>query len=114
AINLKSAHACIYRKKGGCAFYDPAVTPTTFALTLRKSDFRRIVEIRDPERLAALLRMACRVSRRVGSSLQYAFQTSVVRGKHINHVTDFPVELLIRKINANLRYLTRHRHSSRD
>ena len=94
--------------------YDPAITPRTLSLTLRRADFRRIAYLRDARVLSVLLRAACRVSRTIGSPVLHAFQTSVVRGKRINHVIDFRFELILRKLNSNLRYSIRHRSQNRD
>lgn len=94
--------------------YDPAITPRTLKKMLRKPDVRRAPEIEEEEGLINVLRHASRLARKPSFSLAKAFGTSVVRKKNINYVRYFPVELILRKLNSNLRNALRVKSNSRD
>ncbi len=94
--------------------YDPAITPRTLRKMLRKPDVRREPKIEKEEGLTKVLRQASRLARKSSFSLTEAFGTSVVRKKSINYVRNFPVELILRKLNSNLRNASSIKSSSRD
>lgn len=61
----------------------------------------------------AILRLACRLARRRPTTLDGAIKSAVVRGKRVNFVANIPLELTVRKLNANLRYATMVRGGNR-
>lgn len=93
--------------------YDSAITVRTLRGVLRRSDFIRSPKLRDDRARATLLRMACRLARRRPTNYLGAIRSAKVRGKIVNFVSSIPLELTIRKLNANLRYANHIRAANR-
>lgn len=84
--------------------YDSAITVRTLRGVLRRSDFVRNPQLRNDRTKLAVLRLACRLARRRPMALGSAIMSAMVRGKKVNFVASIPLELTVRKLNANLRY----------
>lgn len=93
--------------------YDQAITFRTLRNTLRRSDFIRYPRLRNPRTLDACIRLACRYARNFEERLPNAIKRTSVKGKYINYVASFPMELVLRKINSNLRVAFRPDPSGR-
>ncbi|MBU2048540.1 MAG: RNA-directed DNA polymerase [Gammaproteobacteria bacterium] len=94
--------------------YDQALTQRTLRNTLRRSDYVRYSRLRDPKVLAACLRLADRYLRNFENTLSRSVGASDVRGRKVNYIASFPLELILRKINTNLRLAFRTQPSNRD
>ncbi len=94
--------------------YDQALTQRTLRNTIRRADYVRYPRLRDPKVLAACLRLADQYLRNFESRLLTSIRTSEVRGKKVNYISSFPLEIILRKINTNLRLAFRAKSSSRD
>ena len=93
---------------------DQAFTPRTLAGLLRQSDRIAHPSIKDPSSAKTVLKAAARLARQEPVLLGGKMSTSLVRGKRVNVVTDLSLELVLRKLNSNLRLALRLRDRSRD
>lgn len=83
--------------------YDPAFTPRTIEPHVRRSDRARRPELKDPLFHSETLKRSAQFAHNYELDLDPHIVRSKVSGKTINAVKSIEIELILRKLNSNLR-----------
>jgi hypothetical protein len=92
--------------------YDQSINNKSLYKALRRSDFHNIFDLRDDTLRAAIIFRAVGVSQKGGWD-NSPLKTSQLKGKNVYSLPNFHDELLVRKINNNLRHFINIRNPAR-
>lgn len=92
--------------------YDQSINGKSLYKALRRSDFHEVFDLRDERRRASILARAVIVGERGGWDTS-PLKVSDLKGKNVYSLPEFHDELLIRKVNNNIRHFKRIRNPAR-
>lgn len=93
--------------------YDQSFNSVSLGRELRRGDFLRLKQLRDPAYRTDVIARA--VARSQSGFVEYGLLSkAILKGKPVFFPTDFSDELLLRKIGRNVERLTRIQHPNRD
>jgi hypothetical protein len=92
--------------------YDQSINRRSLYNTLRRSDFHHVFDLRDDTRRAAILDRAVAVGE-IGGWDTSPLKISKLKGKNLYSFPEFHDELLIRKINSNIRHFRKIKNPAR-
>lgn len=86
--------------------YDQSINSMSLYKALRRSDFHQVFDLRDDARRAAIIDQAVLTGKNGGWDTS-PLKTSKLKGKNVYSLPDFHNEILIRKVNNNIRHFTK-------
>lgn len=92
--------------------YDQSINGKSLSKTLRRSDFHRIFDLRDETLRNQIIERAVAIGNK-GQWNSSPLKISKLRGKNVYSLPDFNDELLIRKVNNNIRHFRKVRNPAR-
>ncbi|MDQ2819131.1 MAG: RNA-directed DNA polymerase [Pseudomonadota bacterium] len=92
--------------------YDQSINQISLSKTLRRSDFHIVFDLRDESKREQILFQSVATASTGAWSLS-PLKISQLRGKNVYSLPKFSDELLVRKINNNIRYFRRLRNPAR-
>lgn len=92
--------------------YDQSINGRSLYKSLRRSDFHHVFDLRDDTRRATILDRAVTVGEKGGWDTS-PLKISQLKGKNVYSFPDFHNELLIRKINNNIRHFKKIKNPAR-
>jgi hypothetical protein len=92
--------------------YDQSINPNSLYQTLRRSDFHQVFDLRDDKLRSEIISRSVSIGA-VGCWNVSPLKVSQLRGKDVYSLPDFHNELIVRKINNNIRHFTNTRNPAR-